>query len=420
MLRSMRLQFSGVKSNWKDAGPVLVGFGLAFLAALAIGLYVMQAGGPEIRALLQFLLTSSVPSLVIGYLVFTAGRHRLRSIRQKMLLAYGLGVAISIVNIYVTSQMMFLSQHDFVLLSLLLIFAGILAISFGYLLAVRMTHSLSMLRRGVQEIARGNLAERVRLTESDELSEVADAFNRMADELQTAFERQREMEQARRSLIAAVSHDLRTPLSSIGAMVEALADDVVTDRATVRRYYGNVQSQIQNLSNLIDDLFELSQLETGRLQLRLEAVDVNDIVSDTVQTMQAQAVAKGVSLEATFGEEVPVIQAESAKLQRVLYNLTQNAIRHTPAHGSITLATRAGPEGVEIEVADTGEGIRPEDLPYLFERFYRGEKSRSRQTGGAGLGLAIVKGIVEAHQGRIWVESQQGQGACFHLVLPAS
>jgi signal transduction histidine kinase len=225
---------------------------------------------------------------------------------------------------------------------------------------------------------------------------------------------------ARRDLIAAVSHNLRTPLTSIRAMIEALADGVVTDPATVQRYYATVRTQIENLSSLIDDLFELSQLESGQIQLRLEPVNLNDLVSDVLESMHPQAEAKEVVLAGEFSTDLPPATAEVAKIQRVLYNLVQNAIRHTPAQGSISLATRAVPNGVQIDVADTGEGITSADLPYIFDQFFRGEKSRSRETGGAGLGLAIAKGFVEAHDGKIWVDSEIGHGTRFSFILPAS
>ncbi len=402
----------------KEIWSPLIGLVGAFLAALAIAVYVMEAPASDLKDLLQFLLTSSLPSLLAGYLVFTLGRRWLRSIRYKTLLAYSLGVVIAILNIYVTSTLMFVSEHDFLLLGLLLTFAGILSASFGYLLAASMARSLLLLRLGARQVAGGDFSARIHLTEQDELSEVADAFNFMSNELEKSFARQRELEQARRDMMAAVSHDLRTPLTSIQAMVEALADDVVTDPPTVRRYYGAIRSQIGNLAGLINDLFELSQLETGQVQLLLEPVNLNDLLSDVLETMQAQAGAKGVSLQGIFSQDVPLIQGELAKIQRVMYNLVQNAIRHTPAGGSISLATRLDTKGVQVEVADTGEGIAPEDLPYIFDQFFRGEKSRSRQTGGAGLGLAIAKRIIEAHQGCIWVESQVGQGTRFSFVLP--
>lgn len=406
--------------RWREVWSPVAGLIGAFLITLIIAIFVMQAPASDLRVLIQFLLTSSIPSLLMGYLIFTLGRRWLHSIRHKVILAYSLGIVIAIINIFVTSQLMFVSEHDFLLLALLLVFAGVLSASFGYLLAANITHSLDMLRESTQRVANGDFSVQVSLTELDELSDVADSFNRMAAELQKAFARQKELEQARRDLIAAVSHDLRTPLTSIGAMVEALADGVVTDQATTQRYYGSIGSQIENLSRLINDLFELAQLDTRQIELHLEPVNMNDLLSDVLETMQAQAGAKGVTLKGIFSQDLPVITAEFTKIQRVLYNLVQNAIRHTPANGSIALATRKVPEGIQVDVSDTGEGILPEDLPQVFDQFFRGEKSRSRETGGSGLGLTIARGIVEAHQGRIWVESQLDRGTCFSFILPAS
>ncbi|RME99358.1 MAG: HAMP domain-containing protein [Chloroflexi bacterium] len=409
-----------LKLNWRELWPTLLGLGGAFVAAIGIAIYVMQAPTGDLRDLIRFLLTSSVPSLVVGYLVFLVGRRWLRSIRQKVLLAYGLGIGIAIINIYVTSQLMFVSQHDFLLLGLLLIFAGLLSASFGFLLASNMTRSLRRLERGANQLATGDFSARVHLAEKDELSHLAESFNKMADDLQAAAARQKALEQARRDLIAAVSHDLRTPITSIRAMIEALSDGVVSDPDSVQRYYANIRTQTHNLSTLINDLFELSQLETEQVQLHLEPVNLNDLLSDVVEAMQAQAQAKEISLRGIFCEDLPIIQAEMVKVQRVLFNLVQNAIRHTSARGRIEVKTAHGLQGVRVDVTDTGEGIPADDLPHIFDQFFRGEKSRSRQTGGAGLGLAIAQRIVEAHHGQIWVESQAGQGTTFSFVLPVT
>ena len=409
-----------IRLNWKELWSPVAGLVAAFLFALIIAIYIMQAPPGDLRDLIQFLLTSSIPSLLLGYVVFRVGRQRLHSIQYKILLAYSLGIVIAIINIYVTSRLMFVSTHDFLLLGLLLIFAAILSASFGYLLAASITHSLNLLQQAAQRIAAGDFSTRLRLTEPDELAEVAEAFNMMADELEQSFSRQKALEQSRRDLVAAVSHDLRTPLTSVRAMIEALADGVVSDPTTVQRYYHTIRLQIENLSGLINDLFELAQLDTAQLQLRLEPVNLNDLVSDVIESVQAEARAKEVTLQGVFGEDVPMIRVELAKIQRVLYNLVQNAIRHTPKDGFISLETRQVARGVQVDVTDTGEGIAPEDLPHIFEQFYRGEKSRSRETGGAGLGLAIAQRIIEAHHGRIWVESQVGQGSRFSFFLPTS
>ena len=405
--------------KWRELWPSLLGLGGAFLVALGIAIYVMQAPYSDIQHLAQFLLTSSIPSLLIGYLLFLLGRRWLRSIQQKLLLAYGLGIVIALINIFVTSQLMFVSQHDFLLLGLLLVFAGLLSTSFGYLLASRLTRSLKQLQQGANQLAAGDFSARVYVTEQDELAEVANAFNMMADELQRSFARQKELERSRRDLIAAVSHDLRTPLTSIRVMTEALVDGVVTDEAMVRRYYTNIYSQVESLSTLINDLFELSKLEGGQIELQLEPVNLNELLSEVIESMQPQAQVREISLLGMFSEDLPLIRAEFAKIQRVLYNLVQNAIRHTPTRGSVCLATRRVAQGVQVEVADTGEGINPEDLPYIFDQFFRGEKSRSRETGGAGLGLAIAKRIIEAHHGKIWVESEPDRETRFNFILPA-
>ncbi len=406
------------KLNWREIWPTLLGLGLAFVAALAIAVYVMQAPPGDLRDLLQFLLTSSIPSLVAGYLIFLVGRRWLRSIRQKVLLAYSLGIVIAIINIYVTSQLMFVSRHDFLLLGLLLIFAGLLSASFGYLLAGSINRSLAQLQAGANRLAAGDFSGRVHLTEIDELYSVANAFNVMADELEAAFARQQALERARRDLTAAVSHDLRTPITSIRAMVEALHDGVVSEPEMVRRYYSNIQAQIKNLSTLINDLFELSRLESEQVQLELEPVNINDLLSDVVESMQAQANTRNISIRGIFCEDLPLIKAEMVKIQRVITNLVQNALRHTPENGEIALETRLAEQGVQVDVIDTGEGISAEDMPFIFDQFYRGEKSRSRETGGSGLGLAIAKRIVEAHHGQIWATSDPGHGARFSFVLP--
>jgi signal transduction histidine kinase len=404
------------KTRWRQIRPILIGGGVSFAVVLAIAFASIPL--QDLGDLMQFLLISSIPSLLLGYAIFVTGQFRLKHIQLKIFLAYGLGIAIAIANIYLTSRLMFLSEHDFFLLGLLLIFAALLSVSFGFSLAAGITESLNLLKQGTQRLAEGDLSVRVSVPYQDELAEVAEAFNIMAARLEAAFNRQRELEQARRDLIAAVSHDLRTPLASVRAMVEALSDKVVTDAETVSRYHQTIQGQITSLSLLIDDLFELSKLDSGRLSLKLEEAQINDLISDTLESMRAQAESKSVRLQGQVEPDLPPVHMESAKIQRVLYNLVQNAIRHTPADGAISINACKVDNVVQVDVTDTGEGIAEEDLAYIFDEFYRGEKSRNRSTGGAGLGLAIARGIVEAHGGRIWVESQPGAGAIFRFVLP--
>jgi len=210
-----------------------------------------------------------------------------------------------------------------------------------------------------------------------------------------------QIEEARRQLVAAVSHDLRTPLASLRLLLEAIDDGVATGE-TRERYLGEMHTHVEALTALIDDLFELSRIEAGEISWTMRQVELRGLIDDTVAAMRAPAEARGVALATELPSHDVLAQADAEKVQRVLFNLIQNAIRHTPADGSVTVRARNAGSGVEIEVADEGEGISPADSERVFDAFYRGDESRSED--GAGLGLAISRAIVEAHGGRIWLE----------------
>jgi signal transduction histidine kinase len=229
------------------------------------------------------------------------------------------------------------------------------------------------------------------------------------------------MEKARRELVATVSHDLRTPLAATRALIEALADGVATDPQTESRYLSSASRELEHLSRLVDDLFELARIDAGLLQLTMEETSLHDLISDTISSFQPQAEQQGVRLEGEIVGDVDPVLANPPRLQRVLHNLVSNALRHTPAGGNVTLrATREGEEA-RVEVSDTGEGIAAEDLPRVFERSFRGEQSRTRpekdDSPGAGLGLAIARGLVEAHGGTMAVESDLAHGSHFLFTL---
>ena len=224
-----------------------------------------------------------------------------------------------------------------------------------------------------------------------------------------------EIEEARRQLVAAASHDLRTPLASLRLLVESIDDGVATGE-TRDRYLKEIRTHVGVLSDLIDDLFELSRIEAGDISWTMRQVKVRELIGDTVAAMRAPTAERGVSLAAELPPGELVASANAEKVQRVLFNLIQNAIRHTPADGSVTVRAEPGNLGVEIEVADTGEGIATADRERVFEAFYRGERSRNED--GAGLGLAISRAIVEAHGGRIWLEDAH-PGTRVRFTLPA-
>ncbi len=398
----------------------LSGVAVALLVAALVTLPALRPGPEDMKALLLLLSITAVASVAVGYLSYRVGWWSWpRSVRLTLMIGYLLAVGLVFLNVFVTARLMFTSQHDLTLAGILLLFAGGISLSFGYFLSASITESIRRVVAGAEAIADGDLSARVVVSGNDELAELASTFNRMAQQLQEADVRQRELETLRRDLIGWVSHDLRTPLTSIRVMVEALADGIVQEPEMVQRYLHTTQRDIRNLSALIDDLFELSQLDAGGLQFEVAPHSLRDLISDTLESLRTLAQQKGIELIGSVAQGVDPVAIAPEKIGRVLTNLISNAVRHTAAGGTITVkAWREIESGlVRVDVRDTGEGILPADLPHIFERFYRGEKSRSRATGGAGLGLAIAKGIIEAHGGHVWVQSQVGKGSTFSFTL---
>ena len=253
---------------------------------------------------------------------------------------------------------------------------------------------------------------------NNEMAELARSFNAMAAQLQIADRERRDLETMRRNLVAWAGHDLRTPLASIQAMTEALADGMVDDPETVQRYLGTMRRDIQALSHLIDDLFDLAQFDAGGLRLDRHPASAADLVSDAVERFSEVATRQGIRLQGEAQPGIGQVNVDAQKIERVLANLIGNALRHTPNGGAVWVQAQSAAGGIRITVEDNGEGIADADIPHLFDQFYRGEKSRSRATGGSGLGLAIAKTIVEAHGGEISVENRIAGGARFVFTLP--
>lgn len=394
---------------------VIVG---ALAVALAVAFLAFDMGGRDIGLISLYLLLSGSLSLAMGFAASQLGLRSSLGIRHKMALAGAVGSVIALVNVTVTALLMFLSSHDLALLVVLLLFSLVVSLFFSFAVARSITASIESLTQGAQLLAEGDLSTRIDASSDDEVGKLAKTLNTMAEELEQAFRRQRELEQARKDLIGSVSHDLRTPLASMRAMVEAISDGVVSDEETIQRYCANIRQEVGHLSTLIDDLFELSRLDSGTLELNLEPSSLDEILANVLESMRAQAASHALHLQSRLNGSLEPVMVDSHKIQRVLYNLVQNAIRHTPADGTIIMEAQDIGPMVQIDIADTGQGIPPEDLNRIFDRFYRGEKSRSREFGGAGLGLAIARGIVEAHGGRIWVESSPGAGSRFSFCLP--
>ena len=389
-----------------------------FILSLGIFYLVMSPPMNELGLMAMFLAITALVSSLAGYLAYRLGWIALTpSLRWGLMATYAISSILTFFNVWYSAYRMFASPHDLLLAIVLLIFAGGMAMALGYFLSSTITDRIQLLKQAAEKLAQGNLETRVLISGRDEVATLAESFNQMASQLQAMDEKQRELERLRKDLIAWVSHDLQTPLASIRAILEAISDGVVEDTETVKRYLNTAQRDVRSLSALIDDLFQMAQLDAGGFPLEKEDASLADLISDTLESFSALASQQEITLEGSAEVDVDPVLMDTQRIGRVLNNLIGNALRHTPAGGKVTVNARRAGSGVEVTVRDSGEGIRAEDLPNIFESFYRGEKSRSRATGGAGLGLAIARGIVRAHGGEIRVESQPGDTR-FIFTLP--
>ena len=299
------------------------------------------------------------------------------------------------------------------------VIAGMIAIILGGVLSLQIIKPLHQLKNASAAIAAGDLNQRVNIHSHDELGELGLTFNQMAESLASA-------ETQRRHLVADVAHELRTPLAAIQGTLEGMQDGILPmDEEQISALY----SETMLLNRLVGDLKLLSLAEAGQLRLELEETDPVPLIEQLVDRFKVQASQKNVQMATDFPSGLPVIQIDSDRISQVLNNLIGNALRYTHEGGTITVkgSWLASAERLEIAVQDTGQGIPPEDLPHIFDRFYRADKSRTRASGGSGLGLAIVKQLVEAHGGHVYAESplyfepnRQAYGTRITFVLPKS
>ena len=289
------------------------------------------------------------------------------------------------------------------------ILAAVVAVILTFFLSRRILAPVESLSRAAAALAQGDYSRRVAEGSKDEVGDLARTFNSMAEEMART-------EEIRRNLVADVAHELRTPLSNIRGYLEALSDGLVSpDKTTL----DSIHEEVVLLTRLIEDLQELAVTESGQLALQVQNCDLVDLVSKALAAMQPQAETKGVAMDIVAPQRLPV-QADPERIGQVLRNLLVNASNYTQAGGSVRVVVGVRGDEVEVAVEDTGPGIPEEELPYVFERFYRVDRSRSRATGGVGLGLTIARRLVEAHGGKMAVRSQLGKGSSFSFTLPAA
>ena len=409
--------------------PPWLGAALALTLAIGTGLLLAQllmappAG--DLRQLAAYLVLSGAATLGLGWLALRIADHRLGlSLKAKAVLGIAIGIGVALANVFVVAQLMFISTaHDLKLLVALLAFSGLITLFFSLWVADSIARSVEGMKEAVRALVAGDYRARVEVSTGDEVARLGESLNRLAARLQAVDDERKALDRERRELTAAISHDLRTPLASIRAMVEALDDDVVSSGAEVHRYYGAMRRQIEHLSRMIEDLFELAQIDSGALRLERRLLALQDVAAEVVDAMQAQAGQRGVYLSCELLGSVADLELDGGRIERAISNLVQNALEHTPTGGAVRVTVANCDGWAELRVVDAGEGIDATDLPHIWDRFYRAEKSRRRRTNGGdgrGLGLAIVRGLVEAHGGSVSAESIIGGGTTITMRLPAN
>lgn len=387
--------------------------------ALALGMsgLVMAAigGGHAVVLSTEILLPVGLLALLIAQAA-DAGRLRLRTLRHRFELGLGLALGQLLAALVIGAAVMFVSHEDAWITIGILLFAAFIAARAAQLLSRGLVSDVRAIRDGLHAVQRGERDVHIAADSSEELADLAGAANRMIETLGSEERSRDAAEAARRQVIAAVSHDLRTPLTSLQLLTQALDDDLV-DPATSRRYVQTMGANVRGLAMLIDDLFELSRLDAGDFTWTTEAVPLTELIQEIVTAMRAEADARSVVLTAHISPGLAPARANPEKLGRVLANLLQNAIHHTPPDGSVLVSAEQANGTVQIEVSDTGEGISAYDRARVFEPFYRGGGDAARTRAGSGLGLAISRAIVEAHGGRIWV-ADASDGTRVRFTLP--
>ncbi len=286
--------------------------------------------------------------------------------------------------------------------------ALLVALVISIILTRTLTRPLRALTSAAQNIAKGQLEQQVNVKSEDEIGQLAHAFNRMSQEVASS-------NQQRRQMTADIAHDLRTPLTVIGGYVESMRDGVL--QPTPQRL-SLIYTEIERLQRLVGDLRMLSQADAGELPLNPQVMPPQQIIYHAAELFQHHADQNGVALNVETGLALPPIFVDEARMMQVMDNLISNALRYTPSGGSIWLGGSSANSQVTLTVKDTGSGIPAEELPLIFNRFHRADKSRHSENGESGLGLAIVRALVEAHHGRVWAESSEGQGTCVFIELP--
>jgi signal transduction histidine kinase len=404
------------------SATLLVGVCVALGVGLASLLLPMSPA--ETSDLALYLAGVGVMTIAAGSAaVIFAGRVLRLSLVARVAIVSAISILLPLAGVLIIARLMFVSTtHDLPLLVALLAASGLASGALTIAIQLRTAQRLRNLSRAVYALAQENRDGSPKAEMPDELGELSAELERLTKRLHEADRERRELERQRIELTAAVSHDLRTPLGNIRAVVEALQDRVLTDPAEIANYLDVARREVDSLDALIDDLLELARLDSRTEPVELRRVPLQDIANEVVEAMQIAARRSGVPLELVVTGEPPAIPLDGMRVERALGNLVRNALEHTPAGGSIHVEIcDEPPHHVMVRVADTGEGIDPADLPHIWGRFYRADASRRHNDSnprGAGIGLAVVASVAEAHGAATEARSAPGTGTEVTLRFP--
>ena len=400
------------------APALVIGAGLAVAAAVAL-----SGGTPaaDTVILIGLAVAGAVVASLGGMVVLRRLRHR--PVRDQALAIALSSMGATAVGVIVAAAGMFISPHDLRALIVVVVVSSSVAVGAALQLGQEVGAGAREVGALARRIGTGDEVQAPSLLPTAELADLAAALEDLSRRLEESSRRERALESSRRELIAWVSHDLRGPLATIRAMAEALDDGVVDDAATTSRYHHQIRTDAERLSALVDDLFELSRINSGTLRLDRQRLPLAEVVAGALTGAEALAHRKGVELQVRTGE-LPAVDVAPAELERVLHNLLDNAIRHTPPGGHIVVESSTADGGgtgaaATLSVIDECGGIPPADIGRVFDVAFRGDAARSKDSRGGGLGLAIARGLVEAHDGSIEV-TNEADGCRFTVRLPVA
>jgi signal transduction histidine kinase len=398
----------------KRWGPVTIVVLAALAGALSTLIVATFAGmSGEILHLVELLVPAVALTVIVAILSIPLLSRA--SVAKRFVAVALIGVVVAIANLGVLAALM-LTKPDALLIAVLVGYSGAAGVGAALALSRSFRVGIEKLVGAAEQMGDGKLETRVGpLPGGPELEKLASTLNEMAERIEETITSERRALRVRDDLITAISHDLRTPLAGLRAMVEAIDDGVVDDTESFRKYAAEMRRSVDALVSLVDDLFELVQLDAGTIRTETARASLSEVVHSALAACGGQATEKGILVETLLNgaENTPV----SPRMTRVLQNLLQNAIRHTPADGSVRIHAQIRPEGVEVAVEDTGEGIPESALGRVFDPFWRGDEARSQA--GSGLGLALAKRIAHALGGDLTVESSPGAGSRFSVIVPA-